>query len=301
MSLRKALARRLRPLRRLIGGYDPIAFHLSRVRQPRTPGQAYFYLGRGLGLTRLNLGRLLFVDTRDEHVCAGIIAHGLWEDWGTAVVSALLRPGARVVEIGANVGYYTIVMAGRVGPEGHVTALEANPRLVRLIAKSVQVNGFGDRVSLIGRAAMETPGVVDFVAFRTNSGGGHVPAVVGAAYDVEPDEIERFQVEAVRLDDLACGRVDMIRIDAEGSEPFILRGAEALLKANPDVVICMEWSRPQIDSRTSSANFIDWMAGLGFQFWRIGPPTGLTPLTRADLLDLVHGDIVAARNLPELS
>lgn len=148
---------------------------------------------------------------------------------------------------------------------------------------------------------MEAPGVVDFVAFRTNSGGGHVPSVVGAHYEVEPNEVERFQVEAVRLDDLDCGKVDLIRIDAEGSEPFILRGGEGLLKANPDVVICMEWSRAQIESRTSAADFVDWMTGLGFRFWRIGPPTGLTVLTRAELLDMVHGDIVAARNLPELS
>lgn len=300
MSLRKRLARRMRSLRRAIGAHDAVAFHLAAVRTRKTQGQHYFYLGPDLGLTRLNLGPLLFVDPLDEHVCAGIIANGLWEDWGSAIVSALLRPGARVVEVGANVGYYTIAMANRVGPKGHVTALEANPRLVRLIGKSIRVNGFGDRVRLLGRAAMEAPGIVDFVAFRTNSGGGHVPSVVGAAYDVEPDEIERFQVEAVRLDDLDCGPVDLIRIDAEGSEPFILRGAEGLLKANPDIVICMEWSRAQIDSRTSSVDFIDWLIGLGFRFWRIGPPTGLAPLTRAEILAQQHCDVVASRQTPTL-
>ena len=300
MSLRKFLARRVRSLRRLAGRDDPIKFHRARVRR-RTEGQHYFYLSPGLGLTRLNVGPLLFVDPHDEHVCAGIIAHGLWEDWGSAVVSALLRPGARVVEVGANVGYYTIAMADRVGSRGHITALEANPRLVRLIARSIRVNGFGDRVRLLENAAMEAPGAVDFVAFRTNSGGGHVPAVVGAHYDVEPDEVERFQVQAVRLDDIDCGPVDLIRIDAEGSEPFILRGAEGLLRANPDVVICMEWSLAQIESRTSAADFVDWLAGLGFQFWKIGPPKGLTAFSRSDLLDLVHGDVVAARKRPRLT
>lgn len=216
-------------------------------------------------------------------------------------MGALLRPGARVVEVGANVGYYTVAMADRVGPEGHVTALEANPRLVRLVAKSIRVNGFADRVRLLGQAAMDMPGTVDFVAFRTNSGGGHVPSVVGAHYDVEPEDVERFQVQAVKLDDLDCGQVDLIRIDAEGSEPFILRGAEALLKANSDVVICMEWSLAQIESRTSAEDFIDWLTKLGFQFWKIGPPEGLTAIDRAGLMRLFHGDIVAARRLPRLT
>lgn len=290
----------MRPVRRLFEKSDPVAIHLAAVKRRRVEGQHYFYLGPDLGLTRLNTGPMLFVDPLDEHVCAGIIVHGLWEAWGTAVVNALLRPGGRVVEVGANVGYYTVTMAARVGPQGHVTSLEANPRLVALIAKSVRVNGFGDRVRLVGRAAMDRPGTVDFVSFRTNSGGGHVPSVVGAQYDEGQGEPERFQVEAVRLDDLDCGPVDLIRIDAEGSEAFILRGAEALLKANPDVAICMEWSRLQIDSRTSAVDFVDWLIGLGFRFWKIGPPNGLTPVTREELLALEHCDVVASRRTPEL-
>lgn len=301
MSLKKQLARLLRPARRLLERSEPIAFHLAAVKRRRTEGQHYFYLGPDLGLTRLNTGPMLFVDPLDEHVCAGIIVHGLWEDWGSAVVTSLLQPAARVVEVGANVGYYTVTMAHRVGPQGHVTALEANPRLVGLIAKSVRVNGYGDRVRLVGRAAMDRPGTVDFVSFRTNSGGGHVPSVVGASYDIEQGEPERFQVEAVRLDDLDCGVVDLIRIDAEGSEPFILRGAEGLLKANPNVVICMEWSRAQISSRTSATDFIEWLSGLGFRFWKIGPPTGLTALSDTELLALDHCDVVAARSQPRLN
>lgn len=289
----------MRSFRRLFEPGNAVAVQLAAVQRRRPEGQHYFYLGGDLGLTRLTVGPLLFVDTLDEQVCPGIIVHGRWETWVTAVVMSLLRPGGRVVEVGANVGYYTVIMAARVGPQGHVTALEANPRLVTLIGKSVRVNGFGDRVRLVGRAATDAPGPVDFVSFRRNSGGGHVPSMVGAPYDAELyGEAERFRVEGVRLDDLDCGRVDMIRIDAEGSEPFILRGAAGLLKANPDIVICMEWSVYQMASRTSVPDLVDWLTELGFQFWRIGPPFGLAPVSAVELLDLEHCDIVASRRPP---
>ena len=296
--MRKRLARLTQPLRRRLAGRAVMAERELALRRPPPSGQRYFPLEPDAALTRLNAGPMLFVDPLDEQVCAGIIVRGVWESWVSAVVLSLLRPGARVVEVGANVGYYTVIMAGQVGATGHVTALEANPRLVDLIGRSIRVNGFADRVRLLNRAAMDAPGDVDFVSFRRHSGGGHVPTVVNGYYDPARGQPEAYRVEAVRLDDLDCGPIDMIRIDAEGSEPFILRGAADLLNANPDVVICMEWSIIQMESRTSVSDLVDWLEGMGFGFWLIGPPTGLTPLSRAELLTQTHCDVVVSRRPP---
>ena len=301
MMLRKQLARLSRPLRRRLSGRSVIAERRAELRPRTGNGQHYFPLEPDAGLTRLNAGPMLYVDPLDEHVCAGIIVHGWWEPWVSATVLSLLRPGARVVEVGANVGYYTMIMAGRVGPTGHVTALEANPRLMGLLGRSTRLNGFSDRVRLEQRAAMDVAGSIDFVSFRRNGGGGHVPIVANAYYDPVMGQPETYRVEAVRLDDLDCGPVDFIRIDAEGTEPFILRGAGQVLKANPDVVICMEWSVVQMESRTSVPDLVDWLEGMGFRFWLIGPPDGLVPLTRAELLAQRHCDVVASRRTPVLS
>ena len=80
-------------------------------------------------MTRLTDGHHLFVDTRDRTVGTHLIAHGFWEQWIHHVVCQLVRPGDKVVEVGANFGYYTIALAVMAGCEGHVTAFEANPRL----------------------------------------------------------------------------------------------------------------------------------------------------------------------------
>lgn len=255
----------------------------------------YFYLGPEQALVRLNCGHVLYVDPMDEHVSANIILDGVWENWVHKVVVSLVTPGARIVEVGANLGYYTVIMAGAAGPTGSVLTLEANPRLAEMVTRSALINGFASRVKVIAKAALDQPGAITFSISRRNSGGGFVNPW-GTHHYADGEELE---VEAVRIDDLDPGKVDFLRMDAEGSEAFILRGAEATLRANPDIVICMEWSVQQIGSRTSVPDFIDWMVGLGFKFWRIGYDSSLTAVTIQDLAGLDHCDLVVSRNTPQ--
>ncbi|WGM32242.1 FkbM family methyltransferase [Brevundimonas sp. NIBR11] len=271
------------------------AWGLSPIAATPEPMQRYFYLGQELALVRLNAGALLYVDPLDEHVSANVIAHGNWERGLHEAVLSLLAPGARVVEVGANIGYYTINMALRVGAGGLVTALEANPRMVGLIERSARINSVQERIRLIGKAAMDAPGEVTFVTSRRNSGGGFVSIWSHVPYD----DGQTITVEAVRLDDLDCGRVDMIRIDAEGTEPFILRGAEAILKAHPDIVVVMEWSVIQMASRTSVPEFVEWLAAMDFQFWRLGYDGVMTPVSAEGMTTLEICDVVAARKPPK--
>lgn len=293
MSLKRKLAR---AWRRLTGPLPRLDFD-AVMASPAFAAAAnrYFYLGADLALVRLRSGETLYVDPQDEHVSANIIVHGYWEAEVHAVVMSLLKPGARVIEVGANVGYYTVTMAARVGPDGFVTALEANPRMVGLVRRSLRFNGLGARARVVEGAASDHAGTLEFITSRTNSGGGYV-----SIWDHTPyEDAVRLEVQALRLDNLGEDRVDLIRIDAEGSEAFILRGAERLLRANPEVVICMEWSVIQIGSRTSVADFLDWMSGLGFRFWRIGPSGELAPVSVVEMAGLEPCDVVAARRPPQ--
>lgn len=268
------------------------------VQAPRPPRQDYFYLGPDLALKQLRDGRFIYVDPMDEHISAMLIAFGAWEPDIHSVVSRLVRPGMRVAEVGANLGYYTLSMADRVGPSGHVTALEANPRLAAMIRRSAQFNGFLDRIDVVQKAAMDAPGEVRFTVSRTNSGGGYVNPWGDTFYD----DGEQLAVEAVRLDDLDLGRIDLIRTDAEGSEAAILRGAEGLLRANPDIRLCIEWNTVQMGSRASVPELIDWLTGLGFRSWVIEAGGRLVERAPASLADTPPPcDVVLSRNDPGLS
>lgn len=289
MTIRKTIARAVRRLTGRPAGERSLT--PVDLRALALAANRYFYLGPELALVRLNCGPMLYVDPLDEHVSANIIVHGFWEASVHEAVMSLLQPGDHVVEVGANLGYYTVTMADAVGSGGHITALEANPRLSGLIRRSLNLNGFAPRATVVPRAALDQPGEIDFVVSRRNSGGGYVTLWEDNPYE----DGQTIKVEAVRIDDLGLGRVDLIRIDAEGSEPFILRGAEGVLRANPDIVICMEWSVIQMESRTSVKDLLTWMGGLGFSFWRIEKDASLTPVAPVDLEGAPHCDIVASR------
>ncbi|HRO32767.1 MAG TPA: FkbM family methyltransferase [Brevundimonas sp.] len=285
MTVRKTLAR---AFRRLTG---------TRPQPVATTGgtpiarDRYFYLGPDQALVKLDNGLFLYVDPQDDHMSARIIADGHWESWVHACVLGLLKSGDRVIEVGANLGYYAVAMAQKVGPGGFLTSFEANPRIAALTQKSLAFNGFAARSRVIPQAALNEPGEISFVVSRRNSGGGFVTYWEGQPYE---DGVV-LKVPAVRLDDTVSGPIDMIRIDAEGSEPFILRGAEAILKANRDIVLCLEWSVEQMGSRTSVSEFVDWLSDMGFGFWRMGFDSSLQPVAPADMAGLDLCDVVMSR------
>lgn len=285
MTVRKTLAR---AFRRLTG---------TRPQPVATTGgtpiarDRYFYLGPDQALVKLDNGLFLYVDPQDDHMSARIIADGHWESWVHACVLGLLKSGDRVIEVGANLGYYAVAMAQKVGPGGFLTSFEANPRIAALTQKSLAFNGFAARSRVIPQAALNEPGEISFVVSRRNSGGGFVTYWEGQPYE---DGVV-LKVPAVRLDDTVSGPIDMIRIDAEGSEPFILRGAEAILKANRGIVLCLEWSVEQMGSRTSVSEFVDWLSDMGFGFWRMGFDSSLQPVAPADMAGLDLCDVVMSR------
>lgn len=253
----------------------------------------YFYLGEGLALTRLKSGHYIYVDPLEESVCAHLIAHGTWEPWIQRVVLSLLRPGDHVVEVGGHVGFYTLEMAHRVGRQGSVLTFEANPRLATLSARSVRLNGYAPWVQIVQKAASDASGLVRFSTSRQYGGGGHI--YVGE--NTLGNDTQVLEVETVRLDDLNLPTVRLLRIDAEGSEPLILGGAENLLR-QPDIILCIEWDVVQMRSRADPQKFADRLSQMGFKFWRISVSSEIVPVECNQLGNLSACDLVIARSEP---
>lgn len=139
----------------------------------RETQRPYFYLGGGIALTQLAMGPFVYVDPLEESVCPHLIAQGVWEAWIAKVVLDLLRPGDRVVEVGGHVGFYTLLMAQKVGPKGSVLSFEANPRLANLAMRSVRLNGFESWVQILQKAVSSKAGKVKFPR-PVNSAGGDI-------------------------------------------------------------------------------------------------------------------------------
>ena len=202
------------------------------------------YLGNHRALTKTIFGHKIVVDTRDCSLAPHLLLDGYWEMWVTKVFLSSLCEGMTVVDIGANVGYYTQIAASKVGNAGKVYAFEANPDLMDLLYQNMSLNGFLPRVSLIGKAVLNEAGKVQFNIRKTCMGDSSIAAFSQEMLNACRDDVEIIDVETVSLDEFFGERtkIDVIKIDAEGSEPFIFDGMKNILSNNPDIIIMSEFS-----------------------------------------------------------
>ncbi len=213
---------------------------------PRSSNEGRFavYLGENLALTRVLDHFKMYVDTRDISLAPHLLLEGCWEMWITRVFRRLLRPGMHVVDVGANVGYYTLLAAAGVGPRGRVDAIEADPHTFEILEKNVGVNGYAAWVRTQQCAAADKRGEVTLYQFRHYHGSNTILANVG-----DPLIAAEVKVPAIPLDELISDPVDVMKIDAEGSEPLIFDGMQELLRHSPQIRILMEFA-PQMIQRT---------------------------------------------------
>jgi hypothetical protein len=113
------------------------------------------YLGDGVVFCHAQpLGYPLMLEASDKgltvHICRGLG----WEPDTSAWFRSILRPGMYVLDVGANVGYFTLLFSRLVGATGHVTAVEANPRTFDLVSTSVELSGLSKQVKVLAYAVV---------------------------------------------------------------------------------------------------------------------------------------------------
>ena len=195
-------------------------------------------MGSGRGLTTLSSGELFFVDTSGADLSVWILLGGSWETFVDDILCALVRPGDVVLDVGANMGYYSVKMAARVGDAGHVYSFEPNPRLQQFIRDSLNVNGFWTQATVIKAAAGEVAGTSTLTFDPGMPGGGTVGVDESG---VKPGE-SRIDVQVVRIDDVIPPdlSVGLIKIDVEGFEPLVIGGMKGVMARSPDAAVVIE-------------------------------------------------------------
>jgi FkbM family methyltransferase len=161
-----------------------------------------------------------------------------FEETEMRFVQRLLRPGMTVLDIGAHHGLYTLLTAKRVGRRGRVIAFEPSPRECRRLAKHVRVNRCGN-VQVEACAVGDQSGEADLFlvdGFRDWGNSLRPPAL--------PEPTRQVRVPVRKLDDVLAERgierVDFIKLDAEGGELAVLRGAKQLLQTDGRPAILAE-------------------------------------------------------------
>lgn len=152
------------------------------------------------------------------------------------VLPHFLRPGMVIFDVGANIGYLTMIFARSTGAQGRVYAFEALPANVRRLQSHVEMNGFTDRVRIMHHAVVDRAGPVTFLVHPSH-GMGKAAGSAGRDGDY-PGQIE---VEGTSIDEVVfsegVGHPDLIKMDIEGGEVLALRGMPRTLAELRPVVL----------------------------------------------------------------
>jgi FkbM family methyltransferase len=151
-----------------------------------------------------------------------------------------VRAGDLVLDVGGHNGQYAVLFASLVSQSGKVITFEPDPNATATLRANLELNGFQDRVKIESLALFDENGEHVFFSKGADSMSSLVRSGLGANA-FEPGVIE-YRVKTVRLDDLLKEQVlpapAVIKIDTEGAEINILRGAQELLKRGGTTIVC---------------------------------------------------------------
>jgi FkbM family methyltransferase len=179
--------------------------------------------------------------------------------------------GGVVYDIGANVGFFSLLSSRRVGAEGRVYAFEPLPRNVAAIERSARLNGF-TWLEVFAKAAGAASGEAELNLAR------HIGGAMLASIGSPPDRRGSIPVEVVAVDDLIRERSlrppSLVKIDVEGAELEVIRGMEATLRAHRPVLICELDDASEAGLEAKIADLSVLLAGLGYGLERLAPGYG---------------------------
>jgi FkbM family methyltransferase len=193
-------------------------------------------VGGELILTRVLGNPKMFLHQDDIGFSNHVMLDGYWEIWLTLALARLIKPGMVVVDVGANLGYYSLLAAHAAWPGGTVLAIEPNPPIAQIMARSINLNGLSNVVR------------IENVAVGATDGGScdlFVPhgepknATVVEDQRVHPGgrtlSVPRRTIDSLCAD---MNRIDLVKIDAEGAEQDILLGmANTIERHKPTIVL----------------------------------------------------------------
>jgi FkbM family methyltransferase len=213
-------------------------------------------IGRGYSWVEVD-GFRFFGSSRHERLLWRIKKRR-YERLTTELFQSALRPGTVALDIGANVGYYAMIAARGVGPNGRVYAFECVPQTSRFLRHNVRANGFTDTVVVVEQAVSDRIGTARLFIRgwdQTESSIWQQDSARGS-----------LEVETTTVDEMLGGDgVDLVKIDVEGGEVRALAGMQRTLDRSGDVTMFVECNPHALAAAGESVTaLLDRIAGFGF-------------------------------------
>jgi len=231
----------------------------------------------------------------DDLATIGLLADGVLPRQGTLkFIEKHLKPGGTFVDVGANVGLFSLLAARVAGPGGKVIAIEPAPVAAAALRATVRANGLEALVQVEEVAAGAERGLGTLSVMPNCRLSTLLPAVL-------PPGAQASTVVAnvVPLDELLAETVpDVVKISVGGWELKVLEGMQGLLSAHPEIVLVMEFDPAHIRSTgLSAAGWVDRMGAAGMRIFEIDERNGeILPLRRSGIEEIVSTNVVITRS-----
>jgi FkbM family methyltransferase len=241
-----------------------------------------------------HLGVVYLMRPDDLLIAPRFVMDGEYEPETSVFMKRTIQPDFTCIDVGANFGYYTCLMA-RLAWQGRVVAYEPDPEVYALLRDNVYIN-WCERVVWFRNAAVGAAAGTLTIYRRPNRTGntGIIPVPTGAQAAVGETESTELVVDCERLDDLAreLERVDLIKIDVEGAESLVVEGMGELVRKHRPTIV-MEWSTDLAQQAGFSVDaLVDRLRQLDLQPNRLLPDGSTAPLNFDDLAGLPFQNLV---------
>lgn len=193
---------------------------------------------------------------------------GVWEPHLTAWISRRLRPGDVFVDVGANIGYYSLLAAHLTGPAGHVVAIDPSPDFCQRLTAAARTNRY-NTIRVVTTAVADATGPRTFYLEAASNLGGTTSVrprgPIAATFDAPAAPLPAV------LTDYELTHARIIKIDVEGAEAAVIRGlAGHLPQLHPDAELVIEITpRSLAKQQLTPADVIDPLLAGGFHPYRL--------------------------------
>lgn len=210
-------------------------------------------------------GFRLFLNKNDIVVSGELALRKTWEETETKILKEELKCGDVFVDIGANIGYYTVLASRIVGERGKVFAIEPDPENFFILEKNVKFNSCNN-VVLIKAAVSDVTGKTKLFLSDYNKGQHQT-------YD-SGEGRESIEVNTIKMDDffqnIFCKRIDLVKMDIEGEEFKALRGMSNLLRQGVIKKIITEfWPRGFKLNNVNPDDYLKMLQDYHFRLFKI--------------------------------
>ena len=233
----------------------------------------------------------MFLDSKDS---LQLSLNGIYGEFETEIVKNEIKPNDVVLDVGAHIGYFTLLFAKLVGSEGKVFSFEPEPKNFELLTKNIEINNY-ENVITESKIVSDKNKTCTLYTFETSSGANRIYKP-NENINVKPIEVDSISLDEYFKNSEFLKRIKFVKIDVEGAELLVLKSMKSIFQNNNNIKLLLEFNpKFLLEIGSKSSDFFNLLHSESFSIFFIdGKNHKLIPLNSDTELDpkLFENDVV---------